>query len=260
MRRAVPFLVFLLGLIPSAGRAATPPLVVMVEDASEPFSRRDGTGYANDIVRAAFKAAGVAVRLDVVPYARCKKSLEDGVTPACFAMSWEPEFKNRVVFSDLPLFEVHADVYARRSARISGPQGLRPGSTLGIINGYEYPDAIQALARRGVMLVGNVSEAANLQMLAKGRLDAAVMMTSEIENMPRRISWMEVGSAVKLAFRAGLMKSYIGFTPANPRGEEARLAFNRGYAIIIANRTKDRIRNAWMKKAYQIAPAPASAR
>ena len=256
MRRGVPALVFLLGLIPAAGHAAVPPLTIMVEDASEPFSRRDGTGYANDIVRAAFLAAGVAVRLDVVPYARCKKSLEDAATPACFGMSWQPQFNNRIVFSDLPLFEVHADVYSRRAAKISGPQDLKPGSTLGIINGYEYPDAILALARRGVVLEGNVSEAANLQMVAKGRLDAAVMMTSEIENMPRRISWMGVENTVRLAFRGGLMKSYIGFSPANPRGEEARRAFNRGYAIIIANRTRDRIHDAWMKKAYQIAPVP----
>jgi polar amino acid transport system substrate-binding protein len=256
MRFGAPALLFLLAIQPGMARSATPPLTIMVEDASEPFSRHDGTGYANDIVRAAFQASGIEVRLDVVPYARCKKSLEDGATPACFAMSWLPEFKNRIVFSALPLFEVHADVYSRRSARISGTQDLKPGSMLGIINGYEYPDAIPALARQGVVLEGNVSEAANLQMLAKGRLDAAVAMTSEIENMPRRLSWIGVEHAVRFAFRSGSMKSYIGFSPANPRGEEARRAFNRGYAIIVANHARDKIHDAWMKKSFQVMPGP----
>src|SRR5277367_4729259 len=98
MRFGAPALLFLLALRPVMACAAVPPLTIMVEDASEPFSRRDGTGYANDIVRAAFKAAGIEVGLDVVPYARCKKSLEDGATPACFAMSWLPEFQNRIRF------------------------------------------------------------------------------------------------------------------------------------------------------------------
>jgi polar amino acid transport system substrate-binding protein len=228
-------------------RTMAAPLTIMAEDASEPYSRHDGTGYANDIVRAAFKAAGVEVRLDVVPYARCKKSVEDGATPACVAMSWLPEFQGRIRFSDRPLFEVHADVFQnRRAKRLSGPGDLGPGATLGVINGYEYPGEIYRLARRGVVLEGNASEASNLQMLAKGRLDAAVMMTGEFSNMPGRLAWFHVDRSVMFAFRSGLMRSYIGFSVANPKGEEARRAFNRGYAMILANHEKDKIRDSWM--------------
>ena len=62
-------------------------LKIMAEDAAEPFSRADGTGYANDVVKAAFHAVGVEIAFDVVPYARCKKDAEDGKIAACFSMS-----------------------------------------------------------------------------------------------------------------------------------------------------------------------------
>jgi hypothetical protein len=47
-------------------------LTIMVEDAAAPWSRSDGTGYANDVVVAAFKEMGVEIQLRVVPYSRCK--------------------------------------------------------------------------------------------------------------------------------------------------------------------------------------------
>ncbi|WP_423049241.1 hypothetical protein [Undibacterium sp. SXout7W] len=47
---------------------------IMVEDAADPFSKADGTGYANDQVVAAFSAVGVDIKFNVVPYVRCKKN------------------------------------------------------------------------------------------------------------------------------------------------------------------------------------------
>jgi ABC-type amino acid transport substrate-binding protein len=161
-------------------------------------------------------------------------------------MSWSPEFRQNIVFSDQPLFQVHVDVYRSRQG-IATARELPRGATLGTINGYEYPDAIYALAAHGAVLERNSSEAANLKMLASGRIDAAVMMTSEFEDMPGRLRFLGVEKSVAFAFRAGELKSYIGFSRINPRGEEARRAFNRGYAIILANHTRDRIRQSWMK-------------
>lgn len=243
MRLGTGALLVMSGLLAAVPGAQAAPLVIMVEDASEPFSRADGSGYANDLVRAAYKAAGVEVRFDIVPYARCKKSLEVAETPACFSMSWVSEFQGRIVFSDKPLFAVQADLFTRPGAK------LGYGSVVGIVNGYEYPDAIAALARRGVSFIRNIDEAANLRMLARGRLDAAVVMTSEFESMPRRLAAAGVTDKVAFAWHAGANASHIGFNSAHPRGEEARAAFNRGYAIILSNHERDRIRDRWLKAA-----------
>src|SRR5579872_2518735 len=237
-------------LILCAPRAAlAADLTIMAEDASEPFSRPDGTGYANDIVRAAFRAANVDVKLDIVPYARCKLSLEQGKTPACFAMSWVPEFKNVIAFSDQPIFEVYADVFRNRKAPgpMPGAGQIPKGASIGIVNAYEYPDTIYGLANRGVVLERGIDEQAILKMLARGRLDAAVVMTSAFADGPRRLAEAGVADSVTYAFRSGTMKSYIGFSLANPKGDWARRAFNDGYAIIVKNHVRDQIREKWMK-------------
>jgi len=228
-------------------------LEIMAEDASEPFSRADGTGYANEIVRAAFHAAGVEVKFDIVPYARCKKSLEEGKTPACFSMSWVKEFEGIIVFSDAPIFEVHADVFQNKRAplNVARAQDLREGAILGIVNEYEYPESIYQLEQSGVVLERGVNEQANLRMLARGRLNAAVVMTSDFERLSQRPLDAGVDAAVSYAFRSGTMKSYVGFSLKHPQGESARQKFNEGYRLITANGTKDSITGQWMKKKPQ---------
>jgi polar amino acid transport system substrate-binding protein len=228
-------------------------LQIMAEDASEPFSRADGTGYANDILRAAFHAAGVEVAFDVVPYARCKKSLEQAKTPACFSMSWQKEFEGLIAFSEAPIFEVYADVFQSKGApfKFAGAQDLGKGTILGIVNEYEYPESIYRLESRGVALERGLNEQANLKMLARGRLNAAVVMTSDFERPLQRARDAGVDAAVTYAFRSGTMKSYVGFSLKHPQGEWARQKFNAGYRIISANGTKDRIRNQWMSKKPQ---------
>src|SRR4051812_32252616 len=83
---------------PQAARADAR-LDIMVEDAAAPWSRPDGRGYSNDIVRAAFRAALVDVRLIVVPYARCKRMVSTGRVAACFNMSWDSRLSGQVVFA-----------------------------------------------------------------------------------------------------------------------------------------------------------------
>jgi ABC-type amino acid transport substrate-binding protein len=236
-------------LAPSEAYSAS--LTVMAEDSSEPFSRADGTGYANDIVRAAFQAVKVDIKLDIVPYARCKKSLQEGTTPACFAMSWSPEFKGRIAFSARPLFEVYADVFRNRkdSRKLDRADDLPKGATVGIVNGYEYPDTIHRLANHGVVLERGVNEWAVLHMLARERLDSAIIMTSDFTDGSQRLREAGVGKSVTYAFRSGTMKSYIGFSLVNPEGSWARKAFNDGYDIIIKNHTQDKIKEKWMRMA-----------
>ena len=241
------------GFLLAAQASLAADLRIMAEDASEPFSRADGTGYANDILRAAFHAAGVDVTFDVVPYARCKKSLEQAKTPACFSMSWQKEFEGIIAFSEAPIFEVYADVFQSKRApfKFSAARDLGKGAVLGIVNEYEYPESLYGLANNGVVLERGVNEQANLKMLARGRLDAAVVMTSDFERPLQRARDAGVDAAVTYAFRSGTMKSYVGFSLKHPQGEWARQNFDAGYRMIVANGTKDRIRSQWMSKKPQ---------
>jgi polar amino acid transport system substrate-binding protein len=245
--------VFGLSLAALSNACRADELQIMAEDASEPFSRADGTGYANDILKAAFHAAGVEITFDIVPYARCKKSLEQARTPACFSMSWQKEFEGIIAFSDAPIFEVYADVFQNRRAplKTASPEGLGKGTVLGIVNAYEYPDEIYRLQKSGVALDRGINEQANLKMLARGRLNAAVVMTSDFEAQSQRARDAGVDAEISYAFRSGIMKSYVGFSLKHPKGEWARQKFNEGYRIISTNGVKNGIEKHWMQLKQQ---------
>jgi len=233
---------------------AVPAITIMVEDASEPFSRADGSGYANDLVRAAYKAAGVKLTLNVVPYARCKEFLKRAMVPGCFAMSPSEDFKNTgIVFSREPLFEVHVDVFLNSASRRHSKSlaDIPPRSTVGIINGYEYPDEVYAMEKAGIRLERNIDDSANLKMLAHNRLDAAILMTSDFENIARRRDTGGPRNVIRFAFRSGLMKSYIAFNLKNTQGKLARDAFERGFSLIVSSHETDRIRQHWKKLTLQ---------
>ena len=226
-------------------------LTIMAEDAAEPFSRADGTGFANDVVKAAFQAVGVNVALDVVPYARCKKDVEDGKVPACFSMSWYQGVEKTVIFSKRPVFEVYADVFlsAKSLGRIVRLGDIGKGDVVGIVNEYEYPDAVSALRRGGTTFQTAPNDGANLKMLARDRIDVAIVMTNDL--VPRTQKAIDAGVAaqVRYAFRAGVEQSYVGFSRKHPRGETARAQFDSGYEKILADGTVSALRRKWTAKA-----------
>jgi ABC-type amino acid transport substrate-binding protein len=218
----------------------------MAEDAAPPFSRADGTGFANDLVKAAFKAGGIDAALDVVPYARCKKDAEDGKVAGCFSMSWYKGMEKSIAFSDKPIFRVYADVFLnRRAAGIQRPQDLYGPKVVGIVNEYEYPDDVYKLRNAGVILQSANDDLTNLRLLARGRLDAAIIMTNDLVPQLQKATQAGVASDVVPAFRLGFEDGYLGFSLKHRQGQLARQSFNEGYKRILADGTVEALRRKW---------------
>lgn len=244
-------------LLASASAIAAPaaPLQILVEDAASPWSNRDGSGYANDLVRAAFDAAGVATRLAVVPYARCKALVMRGGAVACFSMSASPELGQLVRFADKPLFSVTPRFYynLRQPLAAKSLAGLAPGTRIGIVHGYEYPPFVDQLARRGIILDHGRSDVANLKKLAAGRLDAALVMTDEMrseELIERQAGVRNIG----FAFAGAPMGSFIGFSTVHPDGEAQRRLFNQGFQAISENGTRRALQAGWKLRCARFCP------
>jgi len=235
-------------LSPLACEAAD--LTIMAEDAAPPFSGADGKGFANEVVVAAFRAVGVDVALDVVPYARCKRDAENGRVPACFSMSWYPGVEKVVVFSKRPVFEVYADVFVSRktSGRIRKLADIGKGAVVGIVNEYEYPGPVGGLQRAGAAFQLAPNDGANLKMLARDRLDVAIVMTNDFQPVAQKAIDAGVASEVSYAFRAGVEQAYVGFSLKHPLGERTRQQFDAGYERIIADGTVAALKRKWMPK------------
>lgn len=240
------FVVFA-GAVFAAASAGAAEIDLLVEDDAAPWSHADGTGYTNDVVKAAFQAVGVEARLSVVPYARCRSFVVSGNAVGCFNMAWDAEFEGTVKFASVPLYANYADVFENKAnplkARTAGE--LRKGAVVGIVNGYEYPDSINELKARGVVLKPLRSEAVALKMLASRRLEAAVVMTNDLEPVMKKASEADGGNAIGYAFRSGELKVYIGFSTRHPQGAWALGKYDEGFRVIAADGTLDKIRAKW---------------
>ena len=232
-----------------AARPATEQTIeVYVENAADPFSRPDGTGYANDVVRAAFQSVGVQVKFVVVPYARCKYQVLSGEAPACVSMSWDPSFEGRIKFADTPLIMVTPVYYENpaRPLKARSEADLGKGVTVGTIRGYEYPDAVMKAKARGVVFEDNISEQANLKKLALGRLDAAVVMSNPLTGVSHWAREADVARQVRVAFTsAGSENGYFAVSTIHPGGLPALGLYNEGIKIITANGRLGQIRAKW---------------
>jgi len=222
-------------------------LELMVEDSAAPWSRADGSGFANDIVRAAYRAESVELRLTVVPYARCKRAVAAGRVAGCFNMSLDPVIEGKVVFSARPLFSTYAVYFVdpRRPLRAKSEAELGPGTVIGTVIGYEYPLATLRLRARGVEFDEARSESINLKKLAAGRLDAAIVTLDQAKTAAFVLE--EAGLSGKLveAFRTPHFGAYLGFSTVHPQGEWARQRFDHGYAAIAGNGELARIARRW---------------
>jgi ABC-type amino acid transport substrate-binding protein len=231
--------------LPGAAAAAARPQI-LVEDAASPWSNHNGEGFANDLVRAAFAAAGVDVELVVVPYARCKALVMQAAAAGCLSMSASPELGSLVRFADKPLFSVTPRFYYNMDHRVTAKSldALTRGMRVGIVHGYEYPPFLAELGRRGIVFEAARSDVANLRKLAANRIDVALVMTDEMrseELIQRQAGVDNIG----FAFQSTPMEWFIGFSAAHPDGDARRRSFNAGFQAITENGTRRAIQAKW---------------
>jgi ABC-type amino acid transport substrate-binding protein len=232
--------------------AAAPaePIEIAAEEDAAPWSKADGTGFANELVRAAFAAVAVDVRLRVLPYARCKHLVSEGNVAACFSMSRSPDPAPSVVFAAAPLFVCSSELFERVDdpRKINREGDIPERSVVGTVVGYEYPEAIYRLKKAGRIRLEEVdSEELNLTKLAAGRIRFAVMNLNDTKPAEWLMAKTKTLGKVEKAFRGGALESYIGFSVKHPRGLWALAKFNEGFRIITANGTAEAIHRRWVK-------------
>lgn len=244
------FRLLALALLTASSALAEPPLQIAVEDAAGPWSRKDGTGYTNEIVTEAFKAVGVETQLEVVPYARCKYLALEGKVAACFNMSPEPGHENEISLSKKPLFTLASDYFEnkKRPLKVKTPAKLPKGTVVGIVIGYEYPPSVAEARARGVIFEDAKDEITNLKKLSAGRLDAVIINQNNLKRADKMIEIAEAKDTVAFAFHGGELASYIGFSRKHPQGSFAEKKFNEGYQKISADGSVTKITQKWVGK------------
>ncbi|QJR36737.1 transporter substrate-binding domain-containing protein [Gemmatimonas groenlandica] len=228
------------------------PIAIAVEDGSAPWSRPDGTGYANEIVAAAFGALGIPIAQHVVPYARCRALVMEGSVVACYSMSKAPDLQGLVAFPAMPLFRCTTELVQNparpvsATASISALRDLPRGTSVGVVNGYEYPPEVEVARQRGAIVLKSVtSEELLLRLLAAGRLQTALVNLNDSKPLPFLAARAGVREPLARLARVGPLDSHLGFSVRHPRGLASLRQFEQGMATIRRNGTLARIERAW---------------
>ncbi|MDZ7938035.1 MAG: transporter substrate-binding domain-containing protein [Rhodoferax sp.] len=148
------------------------------EDDWRPYSYVSGgepVGFAVDIVKAAWAAAGVTLELVPLPYARCMRLVDNGELDGCFDTLRDPRTEANYRWHRQPLFKARIAIYGRTAQSGASTVGLKNlrGRRIGVTNGYDYGEAFDNDSRM-VRDVG-VSDLASLRKLVAGRVDYALV-------------------------------------------------------------------------------------
>jgi len=152
--------------------ALAEPYLIGAEDDWYPYTALRGgvvRGMSADIVREAFEAAGVPVKLVAYPYARCMHMAERGELAGCFNTAPNADLLQRFLVSP-PLFQGEILLWARRdnAQTLKNLDALR-GRPVAAVIGFEYGPAFDA--REDLNKVPVRREINGFLMLARGRVN-----------------------------------------------------------------------------------------
>lgn len=235
----------------AAAPARTERIIIGAEDDAAPWSYADGSGYVNDLVRAAFAAEGWEVQLDVMPYARCKALVLNGSLAACFSASRKPELAAGMLYPRQPVFEAHNVLYARADSPLNGcnPQTWQHRPLVGMVNGYEYIHTVETLRKRGDLQPDiSDSEAFSLRKLAAGRIDAALITVDKVKRVESVAIAADVLQQMKVVCDFGGEPAYVVFSQKHPQGRSAMTAFEHGMAMLHKTGAVARLQESWRKR------------
>ncbi|QPF72826.1 transporter substrate-binding domain-containing protein [Roseateles sp. DAIF2] len=234
-KNLLPWLLLGLCLLLAAGAARAQPLIA-VEDDWPPYAWQgpDGEpkGFAVRLVRAAFAAQGVAVRLQAMPFARCMRDAKEGRAAGCFNATITAENRPQYHWHEPPMFEEELAIFgpADFSGGELGLADLR-GRSVGYTNGYTYPTEFMRdpLIRRH----GATSDKLLLRMLVNQRVDFILLNT-----MPGLLRLQGEPALQGKVRRLGKISQdgfWVAFSKAHPEGRQLAEQFGRGLAELRRN-------------------------
>jgi polar amino acid transport system substrate-binding protein len=188
-------------------------------------------GFAVDLVRAAWTAAGVDVELVPLPYARCMKEVDRGALAGCFDTLRDPMLEAKYRWHQLPLFRARIGIYGRTA---NGPASadlsianLR-GKRIGTTHGYDYGAAFDGDSS----LLRDVapSDLSSLRKLVAGRVDYALVFDRVATAIARANP--ELGKNFSLQGILVEPSLYISFSRGFPDIDRLVSLFDQGLAKV----------------------------
>jgi len=239
-------LLFALCVAGVGSAAAADRIRIGAEDDWRPYSyvvEGKPVGFAVDLARAAWAAAGVELELVPLPYARCMKEVDNGTLAGCFNTLRDARNEAKYRWHTKPLFKARIAIYGRSKPEGAGKVDLPAllGFRIGVTNGYDYGEAFDNDTR----MVRDVapSDLTSLRKLVAGRVDYALVF----DRVAQQIASVHPELAKGFTQRGVLVEPllYISFTTRLP-GLEALIArFDAGLDKVRKSGEYARIEARW---------------
>ena len=217
-------------------------IILGAENDWAPYSNHDGTGMANEIVLAAYKAVGIDVKFQVCPYNRLLKMVRNGEILGAFNVPRERSNEKKYIFGRTPLFTALSAYYYNVEKPLSATQKeeLINGEKVGVVFDYGYGEFFSNNNR--VTKIKVRSDLLNLRKLAKCRIDTTILYDKTAQKLIKENGL--TGKILK-TFDSETAEIYVAFSKVFPKGQYYAEKFDEGLAIIKANGIYKRVMDAY---------------
>ena len=223
-------------------------LVLAAEDDWYPYSAKIGStaqGFAVELISSAYKAVGVSVVYDVVPFSRAMAGVKSGYYAGCFNAGDGESLRLDYLVPEQALVLNQQAVWGGLSAKpVQGYQDFE-GKAVGIANAYIYSPLLTDNGKIKKDIAQ--TELANLKKVALARIDYTIV-DSWVARYLILSNRAELLGKVK---QVGVLQSdkiIPVFSKTHPDGAMARELYDQGMSILKKDGTYDRIMKAWETK------------
>ena len=245
-RLVFPCLWFAMCAMGAGGVAAADRIRIGAEDDWRPYSyvaEGKPVGFAVDLARAAWAAAGVEVELVSLPYARCMREVDNGTLAGCFDTLRDARTEDKYFWHKRPLFKARIAIYGRVQSAATNriePADLL-GRRIGVTNGYDYGEAFDNDTR----MVRDVapSDLISLRKLVAGRVDYVLVYDRVAQEIARVHPQLGQGFIQRGVLVEPLL--YLSFTKRQPGMKTLIARFDAGLEKIHKSGEYARIEARW---------------
>ena len=185
-------------------------LLLAAEDSWPPFSRSDGEGISQQIIRKACASVGIDVEFIVVPYARALHMVKTNEVDGAFNVTKQHSTLAEFKFGQEPLLQAPASFYYPSHSPLDFKSivDVPDNTVIALILGYEYGELYEQNRQRFKEIrVSNQTQVINL--LLRNRVDMAIMFDDVADYY---LSQMQLAtSSIKKGHLNHISDIYIAF-------------------------------------------------
>lgn len=229
-------MIMLLGWSVWAGAQEKPTSVLAVSAEWEGYSQSDGSGLYWDVLQAAYAPVGITVNIQIVPWRRAQKMMEDHLADVIPALS--PYTDTCCLFSEhlLDNGQIAAMFKPQNFPTWNGIESLQ-GKRVGWLRGYDYEKRLPFEVKKYEF----ESVESGLQILEKDRIDILLDYDYTIESAAENLNLDLNRFTIVEALPDPL---YMGFSKT-PRGQQLLEIYDKQIEALYQSGELQKIYQKW---------------